>query len=55
MRIEEKFTVDAPADDVWAFLTDPERVAAALPGAEITEKLDENTWTGAGWGSRWAR
>ena len=46
MRIEEKFTVDAPADDVWAFLTDPERVAAALPGAEITEKLDENTWKG---------
>ncbi|MCY3545358.1 MAG: SRPBCC family protein [Gemmatimonadetes bacterium] len=46
MRIEEKFTVDAPADDVWAFLTDPERVAAALPGAEITEKLDENTYRG---------
>ena len=46
MRIEEKFTVDAPADDVWAFLTDPERVAGALPGAEITEKLDENTYKG---------
>ena len=46
MRIEEKFTVAAPADDVWAFLTDPERVAAALPGAEITEKLDENTYKG---------
>ena len=46
MRIEEKFTVDAPADDVWAFLTDPERVAAALPGAEITEKLDDNTYKG---------
>ena len=46
MRIEEKFTVEAPADAVWAFLTDPERVAAALPGAEITEKLDENTYKG---------
>ena len=46
MRIEEKFTVAAPADDVWAFLIDPERVAGALPGAEITEKLDENTYKG---------
>jgi carbon monoxide dehydrogenase subunit G len=46
VRIEEKFTVSAPADAVWAFLTDPERVAAALPGAEITEKLDENTYKG---------
>ena len=36
----------APADEVWAFLTDPERVAAALPGAEISEKLDENTYKG---------
>ena len=46
MRIEEKFTVAASADDVWAFLIDPERVAAALPGAEITERIDENTYKG---------
>ena len=46
MRIEEKFTVSAPADAVWAFLIDPERVAAALPGAEITEKLDDTTYKG---------
>ena len=46
MKIQEKFTVDAPADSVWEFLIDPERVAAALPGAEITEKLDDNTYKG---------
>ena len=46
MRIEEKFTVNAPADEVWAFLIDPERVAAALPGAQITEKVDEKTYKG---------
>ena len=46
MKIEEKFTVNAPADEVWAFLIDPERVAAALPGAKITEKVDENTYKG---------
>ena len=46
MKIEEKFTVAASADDVWAFLTDPERVAGALPGAEISEQVDENTYKG---------
>ena len=46
MRIEEKFTVAASADAVWAFLTDPERVAGALPGAEISEQIDENTYSG---------
>ena len=46
MKVREKFTVKATADEVWAFLTDPERVAAALPGAEITEKVDENTYKG---------
>ena len=46
MKIQEKFTVAAPADEVWAFLIDPERVAAALPGAKITEKVDENTYKG---------
>ena len=46
MRIEEKFTVAATADSVWAFLTDPERVAAALPGAQISERLDETTYSG---------
>ena len=46
MRIEEKFTVAAPAEEVWAFLTDPERVAEALPGAEITDRIDDSTWKG---------
>ncbi len=46
MRIEEHFTVGASVGDVWAFLTDPERVAAALPGAEISEEIDERTYAG---------
>ena len=31
---------------VWAFLTDPHRVAKCLPGAAITDKLDEKTYNG---------
>ncbi len=46
MKIQEEFTVAAPADEVWGFLTDPERVAAALPGAEISERIDDDTWAG---------
>ncbi len=46
MKIEQEFSVAAPADEVWAFLTDPERVAAALPGAEISEKIDDTTYKG---------
>ncbi|MCH7826199.1 MAG: SRPBCC family protein [Acidobacteria bacterium] len=46
MKIEERFTINAPADAVWAFLIDPERVAAALPGAEIIEKVDDTTFKG---------
>jgi len=46
VRIEETLTIEAPAAAVWGFLTDPERVAAALPGAEIREKVDETTYKG---------
>ena len=34
MKIQDGFTIDAPAADVWALLSDPERVATLLPGAE---------------------
>ncbi|MYA33111.1 MAG: membrane oxidoreductase [Gemmatimonadales bacterium] len=47
MRIEEGFTIDAPADEVWAILSDPRQLSALLPGAEITERIDDTTWEGA--------
>jgi hypothetical protein len=31
---------------VWAFLTDPYQVAQCLPGAAITEKVDDRTYLG---------
>ena len=46
IRIEKQFTVAAPPDAVWAFLTDPHRVARCLPGAAITGQVDERTWSG---------
>jgi carbon monoxide dehydrogenase subunit G len=46
LRFENAFVVKAPADRVWAYLIDPYRVAPALPGAAITEKLDAETYGG---------
>ncbi|MFQ5743704.1 MAG: SRPBCC family protein [Acidobacteriota bacterium] len=46
IRIEQAFTVKAPAEEVWAYLMDPRRVAGALPGAEIIEEVDGRTFKG---------
>jgi hypothetical protein len=46
LRFEHAFIVQAPADAVWSYLTDPYRVAPALPGAAITEKVDDQTYKG---------
>ena len=44
--IEKRFVINAARPDVWAFLTDPSRVAACLPGAAITDRVDERTHAG---------
>jgi len=46
-KIEERFTVRAPVEEVWAYLVDPRRVVTCLPGAELTEVVDERTFHGA--------
>jgi hypothetical protein len=44
--IEKSFVLKAPAGAVWDFLTDPRRVAGCLPGAAITEQVDDTTYAG---------
>jgi carbon monoxide dehydrogenase subunit G len=46
MEFKQSFVVKAPPEAVWAFLTDPRRAAAALPGAAFTEQVDERTFAG---------
>src|SRR5919201_860049 len=46
MQIENEFTVPAPIDHVGAYLLDVERVAPCMPGAELTEVVDDQTWKG---------
>jgi len=44
--IENEFTVVAPADLLWDYLLDVERIAPCMPGAELTETVDDRTWKG---------
>ena len=46
MKIQDGFTIDAPAADVWALLSDPDRVADLLPGAKMGDMIDDNTYSG---------
>jgi carbon monoxide dehydrogenase subunit G len=41
MLFEDRFTVKAPVETVWAFLRDPERVGTCIPGTERVEVVDD--------------
>lgn len=42
MRIDSRFTIDAPAERVWSALLDLERVAPCMPGAQIDPRGDDS-------------
>jgi carbon monoxide dehydrogenase subunit G len=44
MLIEGKFTLDAPIQQVWDFLLDPETLITCIPGAEKMEAIDDRTY-----------
>ncbi len=46
MEIENVFEVGAPPDRVYAFLLDVERIVGCVPGAQLVEMVDENTFKG---------
>lgn len=46
IQIEKTFQVEEPVDQVWSVLSDPKRVAACVPGASITEQVDDKTYKG---------
>jgi carbon monoxide dehydrogenase subunit G len=46
LKIEKTFEVREPTDTVWAFLSDPRKVASCVPGAQVTDQVNENTYTG---------
>jgi uncharacterized protein len=46
IRIEKTFQVQEPLETVWKFLSDPKKVANCVPGAQITEAVDDRTYKG---------
>jgi carbon monoxide dehydrogenase subunit G len=46
INLEKTFSLDAPAAAAWQVLGDIETVASCMPGAEITERVDESHYKG---------
>lgn len=46
VRVTKTFEIKRPVAPVWGFLSDPRRVASCIPGAQITEALDERRYLG---------
>src|SRR5262245_4766045 len=41
MQLVNEFVVPRPVDQTWAVLTDVERIAPAMPGAQLTDHVDD--------------
>ncbi len=46
VQLEKSFPLPATADAAWALLQDVEAVAGCMPGARITERVDESHYRG---------
>jgi carbon monoxide dehydrogenase subunit G len=46
VKIEQNVEVDAPLDRVWALVNDVPRIAPCMPGAQLTNVVDERTYEG---------
>jgi carbon monoxide dehydrogenase subunit G len=46
MQLENQFAVDLPPAEAWDVLLNIERIAPCMPGAELTEIVDDRTFRG---------
>jgi carbon monoxide dehydrogenase subunit G len=46
MEFDNAFEVPLPPERAWAVLMDIERIAPCMPGAELTQRVDERTYKG---------
>lgn len=46
MEFDNTLEVPLPPDEAWKVLLDIKRIAACIPGAELTEVVDERTYKG---------
>ena len=47
MKLEHAFEVPASPDETMALMLDAERVVPCMPGARLTEVVDDSTWKAA--------
>lgn len=47
IELRQTFQVRAPIEAVWAFLLDPQNVVACMPGASLTQVIDDKSFVGA--------
>jgi carbon monoxide dehydrogenase subunit G len=47
MKIEKTFTIIAPQEQVWSFITDPQKVARCIPGCEGAEEKEPGKYAAA--------
>ncbi len=46
MQLQNEFLVPAPPERLWGHLLDVDAIAPCVPGAELTEMVDDHTWRG---------
>ena len=46
MEITNSFEVPAPQEKVWNYMLDVEKVIVCMPGASLTETIDDTHWKG---------
>ncbi|MFM8450032.1 MAG: SRPBCC family protein [Haliscomenobacter sp.] len=44
--IEKQFDIEQPIDKVWSALADPAYIVTCVPGASLTEKVDDRNFKG---------
>jgi hypothetical protein len=47
MKIEKTFTLSAPQEQVWSFITDPQKVAQCIPGCEGAQEKERGKYAAA--------
>lgn len=45
-NIDKTFQIERPIKEVWDFLSDPNKIVTCLPGAKLTEAIDEKNYKG---------
>ena len=46
VKADKKFLVNADIDSVWTVITNPKKIVVCVPGAQLTETIDEDHFKG---------